>query len=83
MRRLTATEASRRFSDMLDAVEAGEIVEITRNGRLVAKLEPARRTATWGELMQFLRENPPDPDFADDIRKARALLYPGEPPWQD
>ena len=39
---VTATEAKARILALLDEVEAGEEVEITRHGRLVARLVPAR-----------------------------------------
>jgi prevent-host-death family protein len=40
-RRLTATEAKARILGLLDDVEGGEEVEITRHGRTVARLVPA------------------------------------------
>ncbi len=39
---VTATEAKARILALLDEVEAGEEVEITRHGRLVARLVPVR-----------------------------------------
>lgn len=41
-KRVTATEAKARILALLDEVETGEEVEITRHGRLVARLVPAR-----------------------------------------
>jgi prevent-host-death family protein len=41
-RTVSATEAKARILALLDEVEAGEEVEITRHGRLVARLVPAR-----------------------------------------
>jgi prevent-host-death family protein len=41
-RRMTATEAKAKLLALLDAVERGEEIEITRRGRLVARLTPAR-----------------------------------------
>jgi prevent-host-death family protein len=38
---VTATEAKAKILSLLDEVEAGEEVEITRHGRLVARLVPA------------------------------------------
>ena len=38
---MTATEAKARILALLDDVEAGEEVEITRHGRIVARLVPA------------------------------------------
>lgn len=42
---VTATEAKAKILALLDEVESGEEVEITRHGRLVARLVPARRGA--------------------------------------
>lgn len=39
---VTATNAKAHILALLDAVEAGEEIEITRHGRLVARLVPAR-----------------------------------------
>ncbi len=44
-RSVTATEAKARILALLDDVEAGEEIEITRHGRLVARLVPARGAA--------------------------------------
>ncbi len=83
MRRVTATEAARRFSEVLNAVEnRGETFVVTRNGREVARIEPAPR-ATWGELVKLLREHPPDPEWADELRALRASLPAPEPQWTD
>ena len=42
VRSVTATEAKAHILALLDAVEDGEEIEITRHGRLVARLVPAR-----------------------------------------
>jgi len=39
---VSATEAKAKILALLDEVEAGEEIEITRHGRLVARLVPAR-----------------------------------------
>jgi len=41
-RRLTATEVKARILALLDDVEGGDEVEITKHGRTVARLIPAR-----------------------------------------
>jgi prevent-host-death family protein len=41
-KRVSATEAKAHILALLDDVEGGEEVEITRHGRLVARLVPAR-----------------------------------------
>jgi prevent-host-death family protein len=40
MHEMTASEASRNFSALLDSVEQGETVLITRSGRRVAQIAP-------------------------------------------
>lgn len=42
IRQMTATEAKARLLALLDDVEAGDEIEITRHGRTVARLAPAR-----------------------------------------
>jgi prevent-host-death family protein len=39
--RLTATQAKAKILSLLDDVEGGQEVEITRHGRIVARLVPA------------------------------------------
>lgn len=83
MREISATEAARRFSEVLDAVEhRGESFVIRRKGRAVARLEPAG-TCTWGELRDILRKTPVDKDWAEDLRELRSLLTIEERRWRD
>lgn len=42
MREVQATQAKARFAELLRTVEHGETVAITRHGRAVAHLTPAR-----------------------------------------
>ena len=82
MRTITATEASRNFSDLLDAIERGETVTITRGHHVVAEMRPARRR-TGADLRTALDDiPPPDERFAADIAGAVALLTSeGTDPW--
>ena len=49
VREVTATEAKAKLLALLDDVENGEEVMITRHGRRVARLEPATGgMALWG-----------------------------------
>ncbi|MGD9965902.1 MAG: type II toxin-antitoxin system Phd/YefM family antitoxin [Hyphomonadaceae bacterium] len=41
MKALTAVEAKVRFGAVLDAVERGEEIVVTRNGKVVARIVPA------------------------------------------
>lgn len=71
---MSAGQASRKFSDLLDAIERGERVTITRGRRPVAEIGPARRR-TGADLRAAL-ENVPPPDerFTQDIADALALI---------
>lgn len=71
---MTATEVARRFSSVLDSVERGEHVVITRNGRSIAELAP-RSAANGAAVREALRRHEPDTDWADDIDAIRSLLY--------
>lgn len=84
MRTMTATEASRNFSDLLDAIEQGERIVITRGHRPIAEIGPAHRR-TGADLRAALADSqPPDDRFADDIAEAVALLETdGGDPWAD
>ena len=55
---VTATEAKARILALLDEVEAGEEVEITRHGRLVARIVPVRGgSALRGRFAGLVRAN--------------------------
>ena len=81
MRVITATEASRRFSDLLDAIERGEEITVMRGGKPVAEIRAPRRS-TGRNLGAALNDAPRlDEDFADDVDSGLALLTPPESPW--
>ena len=71
---ISATEASRRFADLLDAVEhGGQEFTIVRRGRAIADLRPA--TARRGaEVKSLLRRHRPDPSWRSDLDAVRDLL---------
>jgi antitoxin (DNA-binding transcriptional repressor) of toxin-antitoxin stability system len=85
VREISATEAAKRFSDLLDAVEhRGESFVVVRRGHAVASIAPAP-SATGAALKAILAAHPPDPDWADEARALRA--FAGEAaaaePWSD
>ena len=85
MSEISATEASKRFADMLDAVEhRGETFTVIRRGRAIATVAPAHRT-TLGELREFLTANPPDPEWQRDLEDLRRFVGPAPTadPWSD
>jgi prevent-host-death family protein len=73
---VTATQAARSFANILDAVEHGETVIITRDGVPVGRLVPERRTSA-DRLKAALRGNPADAGFADDLERTRDDLRSG------
>lgn len=83
MIRLTATEASRSFSDVLNRVSAGEEVEVTRSGAPIAIIGPATTRLLSADRFRELIASAPRPDgaFADDVRALRAAVGPPDEPW--
>ena len=49
MRMITATEANRDFSKLLEQVANGDSVNITKHGEIVATLVPAEKTLAMME----------------------------------
>ena len=81
MRRLTATEAARRFSDLLDAVEVrGETFVVERRGRAVASIAPAP-VVPGRAVKELLRTQGTDGSWADELVELRASLAPEERRW--
>lgn len=74
MSEVTATEAARSFSDILDAVEhRGERFTIVRRGRVVAQLAPVS-TGKGADLKALLRRHGSDTGFAKDVASVRELV---------
>jgi prevent-host-death family protein len=70
---VTATQAARNFANILDQVERGETIVITRDGVPVGRLTPERRTSAE-RLKSALQDNPSDERFGDDLEAAHADL---------
>jgi prevent-host-death family protein len=66
---VTATQAARSFASLLDAVEHGEVVVVTRDGVPVGRLSPERRTSA-DRLKAALGEHRADERFAEDLAAA-------------
>jgi prevent-host-death family protein len=81
MKQLSATDAARRFSDVLDSVESeGETFVIVRRGRTVATIGPAI-AGTGRALKDALSEHRPDAEWAGQLQKLRDAVGPGTDPW--
>lgn len=82
MKTMTATEASRAFSALLDDVENGETVVITRGGKRIATLGPASQ-GNGAEVLAFLTHAEVDPGFAADVSTARDPHELDVAPWPE
>jgi prevent-host-death family protein len=85
MAEITATEASKHFADLLDAVEhRGESFTVVRRGRAIAIVTPAR-PSTLGQLRMFVRSHPPDEGWERDLADIRRAVgnAPVRDPWSD
>ncbi|HMT31377.1 MAG TPA: type II toxin-antitoxin system prevent-host-death family antitoxin [Dermatophilaceae bacterium] len=79
MRTVTATQASRGFAALLDEVERGGRVRITRGGRTIATISPAT-AGNGAAVVDLLTRSGLEAGFADDVEAARSLPWEG-PAW--
>jgi prevent-host-death family protein len=79
---MSATEASRSFAAVLDSVEHGETIVVTRGGRRIAVIEPAP-ASNGSALNDVLSRFRADEDFARDVKAARELLKDDVATWPD
>jgi prevent-host-death family protein len=71
---VSATDAARNFSDLLDAVEhRHEHYTIIRRGRVVAHISPMLG-GRGADVKNLLRGASSDPDWAQDLDDLRGLL---------
>ena len=80
MRVVTATDASRGFASLLDQVEAGETVILTRAGKRIAMITPTG-TSNGAAVRALLGDRSADPGFAKDVAAARSAARADSPAW--
>lgn len=81
MRRITATEAARRLSDVLDRVERdGEIFVVERRGRAIASIAPAA-AVSGGVVKEILRAQPSDSGWPQELAALRTALESEDRHW--
>lgn len=81
MKDITATEAARNFSDLLDAVEHNkESFVVRRGGKAIARIAPAS-VSSGKELKSLMREMAPDSDWEAELLKLRGELIREERDW--
>jgi prevent-host-death family protein len=88
MKEMSASEAARNFSAVLDATEKGETIVVTRSGRRVALIAPAPRAngAALADVLERWRGHPAlDDAFATQVGAARsgASAELDADPWRD
>jgi antitoxin (DNA-binding transcriptional repressor) of toxin-antitoxin stability system len=86
MVRMTATEVSRHFSNVINRVDSGEEIEIVRNGRAIAELRrPSQPVGTSGAALRALIDGLPplDADFAGEVERERKLLGAETGEWPE
>ena len=89
MERVSATEAARRFSDLLNRVRyQGASFEIARGKEIVARIVPASppRVVKLAELDELLAKIPrlapeDSAQFESDVDAMRRLAVTPEPKW--
>jgi len=72
MVQVTVAQAKAQFSSLLDAVEAGETVVITRCGKAIAELVPRRSLRDLLPQLAALRESLPE-QTTSGVETMRAL----------
>lgn len=73
---MTATEAARMFSQLLNRVSAGEEIRVVRNGAEVAVITPPSVQAVSAARFREVIATAPvvDDAFADELQEARVSL---------
>jgi prevent-host-death family protein len=78
---ISATEAARHFSEILDAVEhRGESFVIVRKGRPVARMGPATK-ASGESFKEILHKHSFDPEWEKELRELRAVVGVEDRRW--
>jgi prevent-host-death family protein len=78
MRNVPVREAKAKFSELLDAVESGEEVMITRNGKPSVKLVPGIESDTKPKqksFIRFLMEFPGGTEFERNTTSSREVDF--------
>ncbi len=81
-RRVTATEAAKKFSDILNrVVYRGETFVVERGGRPICEIVPARPAKFTGkDFVEMLKSAPrPDDEYFDDVERVIKKRQPVAP----
>jgi prevent-host-death family protein len=80
---MTATDAARSFSDVLNRVADGEEIEITRSGASVAVISPPKgKLISAARFRELIAAAPvPDAEFHGEVEAMRKSVSLPEDPW--
>lgn len=74
MSEITATEAARKFADLLDSVEHHQKrYTVTRRGKAIAHIEPIIR-GRGAETKALIERHRPDSEWVRDLEGVQGLL---------
>jgi prevent-host-death family protein len=77
MKRISASEAARRFGELLESVERdGRAYVVIRRGRAVARIIPPT-AGSGSSIKTILHRYPPDKEWSSDVAVTRSMLIPG------
>lgn len=80
MKDISATDAGRHFSELLDAVEhRRESFVVVRKGRSVARIVP-EPGSSGSDVKALLRRHRPDAAWSKELQELRSLVQ-GEERW--
>jgi antitoxin (DNA-binding transcriptional repressor) of toxin-antitoxin stability system len=83
VKKISATEAARGFSTLLDAVEHdGETFVVVRGGKGVARIEPTAGTS-GAAIKALLRRHRANPAWNEGLRDLRSLGQTQDRTWPD
>ncbi|SCX04097.1 Antitoxin Phd_YefM, type II toxin-antitoxin system [Candidatus Aquiluna sp. UB-MaderosW2red] len=63
---MSATEVARNFSAVLDSVEAGAEIEITRGKKVIARITPEKKVPNGAALLAFMNKWQAEHEPMDD-----------------
>jgi prevent-host-death family protein len=82
---VTATELARNLGDVLARVRyRGESFVVRKNGKVIARIEPAERqpsTSLREAFAAWISAAPSDVTFAEDVERVNNADAPANNPW--
>lgn len=74
---IAIAEAKAQFAELIRRAEAGEAIEVTRYGKLVAKIVPAQTKPTRPLIGALVGQVSSCPDFFEPLSEEELALWEG------